>query len=52
LLCSQVHPETGIDHCEDRYAAVGQRLGFDTSLNATIPCDMGNLSFAQALFDM
>lgn len=41
-----------MDHCDSRYAQVAAALGWDTSRNATIPCAMGNASFASALFDV
>jgi alpha-glucosidase (family GH31 glycosyl hydrolase) len=34
----------------ERYRAFARAVGFDTSRNATIPCDMSNRSWAAALF--
>lgn len=49
-LALNVHPQTGIDHCDSRYAAFAARLLWDTSHNATIPCDFGNATFVDALY--
>ena len=51
-LSLNVHPQSGIDHCDQRYPQAAKLLGWDTSKNATIPCDMSNASFASALFNV
>jgi alpha-glucosidase (family GH31 glycosyl hydrolase) len=48
-LALNVHPETGVDHCDSRYAAFALALGVDPATNETIKCDMGNQTFADTL---
>jgi alpha-glucosidase (family GH31 glycosyl hydrolase) len=48
-LALNVHPETGVDHCDSRYADFARALGVDPATNATIKCDMGNQTFADTL---
>jgi hypothetical protein len=45
-----VHPQTGVDHCDSRYAAFARAVGIDPSTNLTIPCDFGNATFIDALY--
>ena len=47
-----VHPQTGVYSCLERYYAFTAEMGFNTSTNATVPCDMSNSSWAKALFDV
>jgi hypothetical protein len=47
-----VHPQTGVDHCDSRYPAFAARMGVDPATNATIPCDFGNKTFIDALYDI
>lgn len=47
-----MHPQTGVDHCDSRYQAFAAILQFDTSQNATIPCDFGNATFIDALYSV
>jgi alpha-glucosidase (family GH31 glycosyl hydrolase) len=49
-LSFNVHPQTGVDHCDSRYPAFARAVGVDPSLNATIPCDFGNATFIDALY--
>lgn len=51
-LSLNLHPQAGITHCDDRYTQFAAAVGFDTSKNATIPCDMSNITFAAALFSV
>ena len=50
MLTLNVHPQTGVDHCMLKYQEIAKILNFDASTNATIPCDMGNRSFVNALW--
>jgi hypothetical protein len=50
-LTLNVHPQSGVDHCMTRYLDFAARIGFDTSTNATSPCDMGNATWVAALWD-
>lgn len=52
MLALNVHPQTGVDHCMVKYNEIARLLDFDTSTNATIPCDMGNRSFVNALWSV
>jgi len=45
-----VHPQTGVDHCDSRYPAFASAMGVDPATNATVPCDFGNQSFVDALY--
>ena len=45
-----VHPNVGIDVCNDRYFDIAAALGHDTSKNVTIPCDFSNASYVSALY--
>jgi hypothetical protein len=47
-----VHPQTGVYSCLERYQAFASAVGFDASTNATIPCDMSNSTWVRALFDV
>ena len=47
-----VHPQTGVDHCDSRYPAFAARMGVDPTTNATIPCDFGNKTFIDSLYDI
>lgn len=51
-LSFNVHPQTGVDHCDSRYPAFAQRMGVDPATLATIPCDFGNKTFIDALFSI
>lgn len=44
-----VHPQTGIDHCDSRYAQFAAAVGVDPATNVTIPCDFGNATWYNAL---
>ena len=47
-----VHPQEGIDACQGpAYHEIGKLLGFDTSDNYTIPCDVANQTFTEGLFE-
>jgi alpha-glucosidase (family GH31 glycosyl hydrolase) len=50
-LTLNVHPQSGVDHCMERYLDFAARIGFDASANATSPCDMGNFTWVSALWD-
>jgi alpha-glucosidase (family GH31 glycosyl hydrolase) len=45
-----VHPQTGVDHCDSRYPQFAILNGVDPATNATIPCDFGNKTFMDALY--
>lgn len=51
-LSLNVHPQTGIDLCEPSYPTFASRMGIDPSTNETVPCDMGNATFARALYEL
>lgn len=51
-LSLNVHPQTGIDICEPSYPAFATSMGIDPSTNATVPCDMGNATFARSLYEL
>jgi alpha-glucosidase (family GH31 glycosyl hydrolase) len=51
-LSLNVHPQSGVDHCMERYLPFAQEVGFDASTNATVPCNMGNETWADALWDV
>ena len=51
-LSFNVHPQTGIDHCDSRYAAIATAMGVDPASNKTVACDFGNKTFADALFSI
>ena len=46
-----VHPQTGVYHCLERYAAFASRVRADTARNATIPCNMADQNWVGALWD-
>ena len=48
-LSVNVHPQTGVDHCDKRYQQFAEAMGMDGSSNATIKCDFGNKTFFDAL---
>lgn len=45
-----VHPQTGVDHCDSRYAVFARMNGVDPATNATIQCDFGNQTFVDSLY--
>lgn len=45
-----VHPQTGVDHCDSRYATIATAMGIDPSTNETVACDFGNKTFTDSLF--
>ena len=45
-----VHPQTGVDHCDSRYPQFAALNGVDPATNATVPCDFGNQTFIDALY--
>ena len=47
-----LHPQTGVDHCESRYAQFAAAMGVDPATNATIACALHNATFAAALLDV
>jgi alpha-glucosidase (family GH31 glycosyl hydrolase) len=47
-----VHPQTGVDHCDQRYPVIAERMGVDPATNATIPCNFGNKTFTDAVFSI
>jgi alpha-glucosidase (family GH31 glycosyl hydrolase) len=49
-LSLNVHPQTGVDHCQDKYEQFARASGVDPSTKQTIPCDMGNRTFVDNLF--
>ena len=48
-LSLNLHPDSGVDHCNARYTEFARAMGADASHNATIPCDLGSEPFASAL---
>lgn len=48
-LSVNIHPQTGVDHCDSRYAQFAAAVGADASKNVTIPCDFGSAPFFNAL---
>ena len=51
-LSLNVHPQSGLDPCDRSYAAFAARMGVDPATNATVPCDVGNLTFSRALWEL
>ena len=51
-LSVNVHPQTGIDHCDSRYPAFARANGVDPATNKTIPCDFGNQTFMDTLMTL
>jgi hypothetical protein len=49
-LVLNVHPQSGVDHCAERYLAFAEAVGADPS--TTIACDVANQTYARALFDV
>jgi len=49
-LSFNTHPQTGVDHCDSRYAVIAAAMGVDPATNATVACDFGNRTFTDALF--
>ena len=47
-----VHPQSNIYHCLERYTQFGQIVGWDTTKNVTIPCDMTNKTWVDALWSV
>lgn len=47
-----MHPQTGVDACEPSYAAFAARMGVDPATRASIACDLGNATFARALYEL
>jgi len=45
--------QKGVDSCQGPgYLELARRLGFDPSRNKTIPCALGDPTFAQGLFEL
>ena len=44
-----VHPQSGMDHCESRYSVFAKANGIDPRTNATVECDVGNETFFDSL---
>ena len=51
-LSLNVHPDQGIHHCAHRYLEFAKLLGFNTSQNASIPCNLFNETWKDALFQV
>ena len=51
-LSFNIHPQTGVDHCDSRYPAIARAMGVDPATNATIPCDFGNSTYIDALLGL
>jgi alpha-glucosidase (family GH31 glycosyl hydrolase) len=49
-LSVNVHPQTGVDHCDSRYPTFARLVGVDPASNATVPCDFGNKTFIDSLY--
>ena len=45
-----VHPQTGVYHCLERYIEFAALVNASTALNATIPCDMTDRRWVDALW--
>ena len=48
-LSVNVHPQTGVDHCDKRYKQFAEAMGVEPASNATISCDFGNKTFYDSL---
>eukprot|EP01079_Euglenida_sp_SAG-EU17-18_P008234 gene8234-1470_t len=51
-LSFNVHPQTGVDHCDKRYKQFAITVGTNASTNQTVPCDFGNSSFFDTLMSV
>ena len=51
-LSFNVHPQTGVDHCDSRYATIAAAMGVNPATNATVACDFGNATYADTLFSV
>lgn len=51
-LVLNLHPTTGVDHCQLRYPQIARQMGVDPSTNATVKCHWNNETFANAVFDV
>ena len=47
-----MHPQSGVYHCLQRYAAFARQVRADASRNATIPCNMADQAWVGALWDV
>jgi len=47
-----VHPQTGVDHCDQRYALIAEQMGIDPTTNTTVSCNFGNKTFTDAVFSI
>lgn len=45
------HDVTGVDHCQGAvYEAMASALGIDASTNTTVPCQLQNATYSEALY--
>lgn len=51
-LALNVHLQSGVDYCAERYIPFAASIGADSSKNMTIECDISNQTYARALFDI
>lgn len=51
-LVLNIHPQSGVDKCAERYIQFAEAIGADSSQNATIMCDISNQTYTRALFDV
>lgn len=49
-LLLNIHPQTGIDHCQEHYSDFAIAMGLDPRTNETIRCDYANQTFVNNLF--
>jgi hypothetical protein len=49
-LVLNLHPQFGVDPCQNHYAEVARATGIDPSSNETVPCNMFSKQYARALF--
>ncbi len=49
-LSLNLHPSSGVDHCQEHYAEFARLMGKDPSTNETIPCEMSKRKFIENLF--
>eukprot|EP00698_Gefionella_okellyi_P004819 TRINITY_DN1445_c0_g1_i1.p1 TRINITY_DN1445_c0_g1~~TRINITY_DN1445_c0_g1_i1.p1 ORF type:complete len:886 (-),score=199.72 TRINITY_DN1445_c0_g1_i1:45-2429(-) len=49
-LLLNVHPQSGVDHCQANYAEFATAMGVNPASLQTVACDMGNQSFVDELY--
>jgi alpha-glucosidase len=51
-LSLNLHPQTGVDHCQTLYPEVAEALGTDPKTLATVPCNYDNQTYSDVMFKM